>query len=222
MLDDMKPIIIKLQDAYQYYTSTICQVRCSKCNKLYDMKNASIRIYQQKHKNIVCRDCTAKERGVKLRKVVNRNSKISCKCHYCQKEIKVKIKNAKANARRNNGIFSCVACSLKKAHQIGKFDIYTPEFKAKLYDSGQKFWLENRGKWKEWLVTPAFRQEMSIHGKRAWSVDEYRKKMLATCSTPEFKARHSEWAKRPWTDISFRTRFSQKMKEVWQDTVLEN
>lgn len=194
------------------------EVGCSRCAGVIKLRVSSLRHYfRHKGNQYVCHHCKVKENGpligAKIRANARRKGFVVSdlkneKCVICGNVVEARIKNINSNKKRNGGNYHCVSCSLKRAHEDGKFvSVYTSGFKKKLKVESKKFWDENRNTWKSRIVTDQFRKGMSIYGKRAWVVDEYRKKMLKSRSSPEFRAKLSRWSKMAWTD-EFRERMS--------------
>jgi len=194
-------------------------ISCVMCGKLVNVKVSTARYYIKRNGyDYVCHGCkvklnsdsTAKKlKQAALDKGYNGDTVERVCCVGCNVEFFVKHKNVVANRRRNGGFYSCISCSQVRAHKDGKFGhVYNDEHKRKLKESSDKFWSENRGNWKEALVTKEFRQEMSECGKKAWT-PEFRERMKELRNTDKFKKDLSKWSKMAWTP-----EFKLKMAEV--------
>ena len=216
-----------LSQLESYRSKDVVGVTCSRCSVIIKTRVSSLRYYfKHKSDKYVCHNCKVKENGPLIGEKIRANARkkgfvISDykdeKCVICGVVVKARIRNINCNKRRNSGEFHCVSCSLKVAHKSGKFaSVYTPSFKEKLWSESEKFWIENRGTWKSRIVTEKFRSDMSVYGKRAWVIDEYRNKMLITRSTAEFREKLSMWSKMAWSD-QFRERFNKLMCGHWKN-----
>ena len=186
------------------------EIQCSKCNGVRESKVSSLRSYFKNHLNYVCHKCKVHDNigGISEKLKINARKKgyvvndfIEVVCGHCSNKFNVRIKNMRSNMKRNNGVYSCSSCSLSRAHDNGKFNnIYNSDFKNKLNKISKDFWTdENKNTWKSRIVTDDFRKSMSEYGKRAWAIDEYRKKMFALRLSPEYRSKLSEWSKMAWT-----------------------
>jgi predicted RNA-binding Zn-ribbon protein involved in translation (DUF1610 family) len=144
----MKIITLSEIDDYKSYEKV--SIACA-CGVITTLTINTLRVFYRKRGSYKCRFCRAKEIGEKLHKdavirgVVSDYSEF--KCVDCGQIFKIIIKNARANIKRNGGVYKCNGCSVKVAHCQGKFsDIYTDEFKSKLKKASEEFWLENRYK----------------------------------------------------------------------------
>jgi len=211
-----------------FKSKDVVQVKCIRCFNAVKTKVSSLRYYfKHKSDRYVCHHCKTKENGpsigLKIRAKAREKGFVVSdykneKCVICGTIVEARIRNINKNKKRNKGEFHCVSCSLKKAHKDGKFDpIYTPTFKEKLKNESEKFWIENRATWKSRIVTDDFRRAMSIYGKRAWIVDEYRQRMLVLRADPEHRKKLSKWSKMAWADADFRKKMSDVDKGVMSE-----
>lgn len=171
-------ILDSLDESFQLKVSDIVEIRCTHCGELRSLRVSSVRVRAATKKPYICRSCSNRINAQKCRKETTIYHESIYECSDCKKKFTLKIKNYRANLRRNRGLFRCNSCSLSRAHIDGKFDkIYTKEFKQKLDSNSKSFWRKARDTWREKLVTPEFRRSMSEYGKRAWQVEGYRERM---------------------------------------------
>ena len=222
--------LIDFSGAFSYPKTTWVNIKCVKCDIVQYRKITSVRSNLKRNSNqYICHKCAITDQEYVQNNLIKHpktgskwDSKIDVVCSGCQKKYKITYRGYMQAG--GNGKVRCRSCANSEAHASGKFNIYDEDFKNKLKENSEKFWDENRGRWRQKMGhmfdSEEYKRLMSEYGKKPWSDPIYREKMLQLCDNPEHRAMISERFKKMWADTKFRDRMMKLYgTSEWRKTV---
>lgn len=199
-------------------TSKIVAV-CLLCSKQFAIRYNSYKCnINRNNSSYKCHKCHNKENvSSTAKKLSNKysitgNDYLDIKCHKCNNSFNIKIRNIKANKRRNNGDYTCASCAhIGLEHSNDTKELLSLKSKQ-LHSNGifRTKWSDGNSQWYDSVVigSDEYCGLMSKCGKKAWS-DEFRTRFLKFNNDPEQLKIKSDYSKQLWQSEEYKKKISE-------------